>query len=111
MKGWIAVDLDGTLAHEDGWKGEDHIGAPIPAMVAFVKALISAGEDVRIFTARVGMWPEGSDDHERNRRIVQAWCFEHLGQALEVTAIKDMGMHALYDDRAIQVETNTGRIL
>jgi hypothetical protein len=27
--GWIGVDLDGTLAHYDGWKGIDHIGEPI----------------------------------------------------------------------------------
>lgn len=32
-KGWIGVDLDGTLAHYEGWKGVEHIGEPIPAMV------------------------------------------------------------------------------
>jgi len=29
-KGWVGVDLDGTLAHYDGWKGADHIGEPGP---------------------------------------------------------------------------------
>ena len=33
MKDCIYVDLDGTLAEHHGWKGVDHIGKPIPAMV------------------------------------------------------------------------------
>ena len=37
MNGWIGVDLDGTLAHYEGWQGETHIGAPISAMVERVK--------------------------------------------------------------------------
>ena len=60
--GWIGVDLDGCLAQ---WGTKDAvtdyihydvlvIGAPIPKMVERVKALIAAGEDVRIFTARIG---------------------------------------------------------
>ena len=28
----VAVDLDGTLAEYDGWKGEDVIGDPLPDM-------------------------------------------------------------------------------
>ena len=28
-KAWIGVDLDGTLARYDGWKGIEHIGEPI----------------------------------------------------------------------------------
>lgn len=51
--GWIGVDLDGTLAHYDGWKGADHIGAPVPAMVERVKAWLANGREVRIFTARI----------------------------------------------------------
>ena len=27
MKGWIGVDLDGTLAQYDHWRGIEHIGA------------------------------------------------------------------------------------
>lgn len=33
-KKFIAVDLDGTLAHwDDVWKGPGYIGEPIPKMV------------------------------------------------------------------------------
>lgn len=54
-EGWIGIDLDGTLAEYDGWKGVEHIGKPIPSMVKRVKEWISEGKDVRIFTARVCM--------------------------------------------------------
>lgn len=37
MSGWIGVDLDGTLAFYDSWRGIDHIGAPIPLMLQRVK--------------------------------------------------------------------------
>lgn len=35
--GWIGVDLDGTLAHYDRWRGIDHVGDPVPAMMNRVK--------------------------------------------------------------------------
>ena len=38
--GTIAVDLDGTLARYDGWKGIDHIGDPIPLMVSRVMGAV-----------------------------------------------------------------------
>jgi len=37
MNPWIGVDLDGTLAVYDGWRGPEHIGPPVPAMVERVK--------------------------------------------------------------------------
>jgi hypothetical protein len=98
--GWIGVDLDGTLAHYDVWRGEDHIGAPIPAMVDRVKQWLEEGLNVRIFTARVGA---------HQREVIAAWCRKHLGRELPVTATKDFSMIALWDDRCVQVETNTGR--
>jgi hypothetical protein len=102
--GWIGVDLDGTLAKYDGWKGVQHIGEPIPAMVARVKAWRAAGREVRIFTARV--FGRGAD--EATAPIV-AWCIQHLGEALPVTNVKDFGMIELWDDRAVQIIPNTGR--
>jgi hypothetical protein len=119
--GWIGIDLDGTLAEYHGWVSEDHIGAPIAPMVAFVKELIADGKDVRIFTARVdggevatAMGHEHAHffrDVEKSTKGVQAWCLEHLGVALPVTCKKDFGMIALYDDRAFHVIPNTGIVL
>lgn len=104
-KGWIAVDLDGTLAEYSGWVNEEHIGAPIPIMLERVKLWLSEGKDVRIFTARVG----GERDVPRIKGFIEAWCLEHLGQALPITNRKDYGMVELWDDRCVQVIPNTGQ--
>ena len=100
MKGWIGVDLDGTLAQYDGWQGAEHIGAPVPAMVERVQAWLATGRDVRIFTAR-------TEGHEK----IQAWCKEHIGRVLPITSQKDFGMVELWDDRCVHVEKNTGRVI
>lgn len=119
--GWIAVDLDGTLAHYDGWVSIDHIGEPVPAMLDRVRLWLAAGRDVRIFTARVDGGevaladgnPAGAvfKDVARVRGYIEAWCLKHVGRVLPVTNRKDYGMEVLYDDRCVQVEANTGRLI
>jgi hypothetical protein len=106
VNGWIGVDLDGTLAHYDEWEGIDVIGAPIIPMVNRVKSWLAEGIEVRIFTARVG---GPADLAATARPQIERWCREHIGQKLTVTATKDFGMYELWDDRAVQVERNTGR--
>ena len=118
MSVWIGVDLDGTLAEYYGWPVDGSIGAPIPAMVERVKAWLAEGQDVRIFTARI--FPIGTNQEfvttpDRWRQaldqanMISAWCGQHFGRSLPVTCVKDYGMIELWDDRAIQVEPNTGR--
>lgn len=102
-EGWIGVDLDGTLAHYDGWRGESHIGAPVPKMVERVKRWLANGYEVRIMTARVCR-PESAFLVRR----IQAWTMEHIGKRLPVTSQKDYDMIELWDDRAVQVVQNTG---
>ena len=102
MAGWVGFDLDGTLAEYDGWRGATHIGAPVAPMVELAKEYLRQGTEVRIFTARSG-------DPAAEAAIV-AWCEEHLGQRLVVTNTKDFECLRIFDDRAVQVETNTGRI-
>lgn len=109
LGGWIGVDLDGTLAHYDGWKGVEHIGEPIVPMVERVKAWLKEGIEVRIFTARCSQPNEA--DSMISLCAIQAWSRKVFGVALPVTNIKDFGMTQLWDDRAIQVEMNTGRVL
>ena len=107
MNGWIGVDFDGTLAYHK-WISIDHTGEPIPEMVEKVKGWLKAGMKVKIVTARVS----GSKaEAKRARKPVEAWCLEHLGVVLEVTCSKDFDMIELWDDRAVRVETNTGRQL
>lgn len=116
--GWIGVDFDGTLATY-GHGQLTKLGKPIAPMVARVKAWLAAGWEVRVVTARVSsrnedarlqngehMWK--SEDH---RAAIKAWCKEHIGQELPVTAEKDFLMKQLWDDRAVTVEFNTGRLL
>ena len=103
-KGWIGVDLDKTLAYYTGW-ADGTIGAPILPMLNRVKRWLSAGEEVRIFTARVS---GDRPDVPEQRRIIREWCKVHLGKALVVTCEKDHEMRVLYDDRAVQVRPNTG---
>lgn len=98
--GWIGVDLDGTLAHYEGWK-DGAIGKPVPAMLERVKGWLAEGRAVKIFTARACV-PDQIPP-------VQDW-LESIGlPRLEVTNQKDFGMIELWDDRCVQVEPNTGR--
>lgn len=109
MSGWIGVDLDGTLAHYDGWRGITHIGPPVPKMLARVKQWISEGREVKIFTARM------STPSRRQKaeflKVLHEWCVLSGLPELEATCIKDFGMRELYDDRAVQVECNTGELV
>ena len=107
--GWIGVDLDPTIAYYDGWKGPTHIGMPIMPMVDRVKGWLAAGRTVKIFTARVSCPDRG--ELEAVVKAIEAWCLEHIGQTLEVTCVKDYDTIAIYDDRARQVEVNTGRVM
>ncbi len=105
-RGWIGVDLDGTLAEYHGWH-EAHIGKPVPLMVERVRRWLAEGIDVRVFTARVG---NGSaTDNVGVVRLIQDWTLAHIGRRLQVTCRKDFGMVELWADRCVQVEPNTGR--
>jgi hypothetical protein len=99
--GWIGVDLDGTLAFYDGWRGLEYIGAPIWPMMFRVFEWVCEGRTVKIFTAR-------ASDPEQVK-YVRKW-LEAVGlSTLEITNVKDFKMIELWDDRCVQVEPNTGR--
>lgn len=99
---WIGVDLDGTLAHYDEWKGMEHIGEPVPEMLERVKKWLEEGKKVKIFTARASA-PDFNPD------VIYDWCQKHGLPDLDVTNVKDFSMIECWDDRCIQVEPNTGR--
>jgi len=105
MGGWIGVDLDGTLAEYNGWKGADVIGEPVPKMLDRVKTWLIQNQDVRIFTARVS----SNNPNARESAIaINAWCLKYIGRLLPITSEKDYGMIELWDDRCKQVIPNTG---
>lgn len=100
---WIGVDLDGTLAYYDHWRGVDNIGPPLGPMRRRVLRWLEQGKDVRIFTARIAR-----DGEERAQAIeaINTWCHIHFGQLLPITNVKDMAMIELWDDRCTQVPKN-----
>lgn len=104
--GWIGVDLDGTLAQYDGWRGIGHVGDPIPAMLFRVKKWVNDGRAVKVFTARVSC---AADELEAAEAPIKAWLMEHVGCELPITCRKDYAMTELWDDRCVQVEPNTGK--
>lgn len=123
-KGNWLVDLDGTLAHYDGWKGVEHIGDPVPAMLARVKKMLDEGKDVRIFTARIfpldayesvttsyipfSCPDQGLIDAGNAGTIIRQWCRKHLGQILPITCRKDRHSVEILDDRATGIVLNRG---
>ena len=79
-------------------------------MLARVKKWVAAGQEVRIFTARMhghGL-PIIGGGKEDVLTPIQDWCEKHIGVRLPVTNVKDFAMIELWDDRAIQVVCNTG---
>jgi hypothetical protein len=100
-KGWIGVDLDGTLAHYDGWKGPDHIGEPVLKILERVKLWMAVDKyEIRIFTARAGV-PEQIP-------TVVAWLEKHGIGGLKIINVKDFSMIELWDDRCVQIISNLG---
>lgn len=108
--GWIGCDLDHTLAkYESGMAERFEVGEPVPRMVKRIKKHLDDGYEVRIMTARMNVIPGW--DHERSRKAIEQWTKRVFGKALRVTNEKDFEMIFLYDDRAVAVEPDTGRLL
>jgi len=102
-KPWIGVDLDGTLAFYEPGSSLDTIGPPIAPMLKRLRHLLADGWRIKIVTARAA-------DPEQ-LVLIQQWLRQHDLPPLEITNAKDFSMIRLYDDRAVQVESNTGRII
>jgi hypothetical protein len=108
-RGWIGVDFDRTLAHYEDWETNgQNLGAPIPLMVERIKRWIAMGQAVRIFTARAA---KNSPRRDFDIDHIRIWCLAHIGYDLPVTAEKDFQCIAIWDDRGVAVEPNTGLAL
>lgn len=99
--GKIAVDLDGTLAKYDGWKGPQHIGELVLPMYHRILNWLADGYEVVIFTARIHKNKEAED-------YLRKWLDEIGLFDVGITNIKTPEIIELWDDRAIGVEFNTG---
>lgn len=110
MSQWIGVDLDGTLAYHEKWIGLSHIGEPIPLMLDRVKQWLSYGLKIKIFTARATRCHTSQQACDEVCDPIREWCLKHIGVELEITNVKDYDMIELWDDRAVGVIENTGKI-
>ncbi|MEN3260027.1 hypothetical protein AAH678_14965 [Sodalis endosymbiont of Spalangia cameroni] len=99
--GWIGVDLDGTLNELRTGQGT-RIGVPARPMMQRIRRWLREGREVRIFTARAAT-ADGV-------RAVQSWLRAQGLPALTVTNMTDSEMLQLWEDRAIRVVKNTGKI-
>lgn len=101
---WIGFDLDNTLAkYEKKYMRQGKIGEPIKPMIEKLKQILEKGIKVKIFTARA--------HSPKNIPPIKKWLKDNHLPDLEVTNIKDPGMWVLFDDRVIQVEPGTGKII
>jgi len=107
---WIGVDLDGTLAEQHEWSSLKVIGDPINSMIDRVNEWLDDGIIVKIVTARVNQGNE--TDNFIARQYIYKWLKDNnLARIQEIVCCKDMNMIALWDNKCVQVETNTGRII
>ncbi len=113
-----AVDFDATLARYNGWNNGE-LGEPVREMVERVKRWLKDGEKVVIFTARVsvtGAYSMESHSYadqtfaDEQRALIEQWCLKHIGQILPVTAIKQFDFTEIWDDRAVPVIPNIGKV-
>ena len=103
---YIAVDLDGTLAHFKDTGNTLEIGLPVPLMLHKVQKWLKDNKEVRIVTARVNS--EDNPYADRQRAEIEKWLLKYVGQKLPITCKKSHNMTELWDDRAVQVIPNTG---
>ncbi len=103
QKGWIGVDMDGTLVKYDERRGTDVIGDMLAPMLARVRAWLNEGIEVRLLTARATDPTLAS--------FIKPWLREHNLPDLAVTNRKDRDLLQIWDDRGVRVETNTGNVL
>jgi hypothetical protein len=67
--------------------------------------LVGQGVKVKILTARVS---SNNPTRIESALAIRKWCLENFGFEIETTAEKDYNLITLYDDRCIQVISNTG---
>lgn len=98
--GYYYIDLDKTLAfHKTEW-GAKVIGKPLPKMVVKIKKLLRDGKKIKIFTARAG--------EKKAIKEIQDWLKANRLPRFEITNIKGTDVIEIWDDRARQVDPNTG---
>lgn len=107
----IAVDLDATLAYGMVPYDPKRIGPPVLPMVLKVQRWLKQGKKVVILTARLNSKVHTPVQLKYTRRLIGAYTKRYVGQRLPSTAEKHPMMSQIYDDKAIQVIPNTGKVV
>ncbi|MEZ5328552.1 MAG: hypothetical protein R3F19_26205 [Verrucomicrobiales bacterium] len=103
----VCVDLDGVLAHYDGWQGVFHFGAPVEGAADFVQRLSERAEII-IFTARLQDSGDGDTDLDAVEAAVRAWLDQN--QFVYHSIYRGTGKplaRAYIDDRAVSCRPQT----
>lgn len=101
----VAIDLDGTLARYDGWKGIEHIGEPLLGARKLCQAIRDAGYRICVFTTRFNT--EGTRDITRAKQVVVDWLTLHQIPYDDLWDQVGKPMAVAYiDDRALKVTPN-----
>jgi hypothetical protein len=117
----IAVDLDGTIVTWSQWVKWNHFGKPILPMVDRIRNWLADGHEVWIFTARMYEPVPGSrhtcktsgemfTTHDMANAIGDL-TEKVVGTRLPATCQKHWDFDEFWDDKAVQVLSNTGRTL
>ncbi len=72
----VAVDLDGTLAHYDGWKGPEHIGKPLKGAKEFMEWLRDEGYQAVVHTTRMNSKLNNMGVDEA-KKFIEEWLEEN----------------------------------
>lgn len=101
----IGIDLDGTIAQYDGWRGHTSIGPLLPGAIEFLHELKRRGYQLVLFSAR-------ACDIE-GRRAIAAYLIENKIMELfeGITHEKLYKFAAFVDDRAIAFKGNYDVVL
>lgn len=103
-KAWLAIGLDGALAHStaEGLRGP--IGPPVHNTVQRLKDWVEHRElRVKILTPRAAT--------EEGTRAVRQWLKENDLPNLKITHSKDLHMVEFWSAKCVQVISNTGQIV
>lgn len=104
----IAVDLDGTLAEYNGWRGIEHIGKPVQNVLDALRYNKEQGAEIWIFTARLS----GEENEAKQAYFhIEQWLERYNITVDGVTSNKMKKFTEIWDDRAVQVIRNTGEFV
>ena len=100
---YVCIDLDGTIAHYEEWKGETHFGKPVEGVQEALKQISYGGWKIIIFTTRANK--KLVAEYLQSHSIVFDAINENPDQPLNAVGGKPYA-DAYIDDRGIQFNGN-----